>query len=444
MAIPGGMVRATQVLAVCVAVAVLGRGGEMVAADEAALPRGDERVKSVWLFDVASDLPFCADAAIADSQGLFVAGHSWREVDGERLWLWRIDREGNRLWEKELARPKVAESLKLVALLPGENEKGSVGAEHEITIVTSCGLKTAARTCNLRGELSDELVLDEKNGATGAVRLADGDLLVFGSETARSLAPSPCWAARFGRSGEERWRLKLDPTVDAKRIVPWARKLMSPGQYHVDFLQAGAETHDGSAVLVGVTGDVNKFGQGPSNLWLVRVSGDGKQLAQTLVKDGRFFGGVKDLIVRRGNDVLVPYTTAQLPSIGNVPLDAAPSFGGRLACFDSTLAMLWEKPLPDSAMPGAVAICGSGPYAMLSASADDVLVQALDDDGEELWESKVEAPDSSVFPVSLVRRESGVGDQVSGEIVAVCNYLRHQARNEKVRPGTQVMVFTVK
>jgi hypothetical protein len=200
---------------------------------------------------------------------------------------------------------------------------------------------------------------------------------------------------------------------------------------------------DGSAVLVGTTGEVNKFGQGPSKLWLVHASGDGVQSAQALVKDGRFFGGAKDLIVRHGDGVLVPYTTAQLPAIGAVPTASPPSSGGRLACFDGKLNVLWEKPLPNSAMPGAVAICGAGPYAMLSASADDVLVRLINGEGEEIWESKVEAPESSVFPVAVGQRVSGVGDQVSGEIVAVCNYSRHQGRTENVRPGPQVMVITV-
>jgi hypothetical protein len=386
-------------------------------------PVGDENVKSLRMFEVASDAPSCAKVATGNDDGLYIGGRSWTEADGEKLWLWHINSEGEKVWEKELLRPERNEGVEVVGLLPNRPEAG-------VTIVLKRGTTTMLRSVGADGEVIAEQTLAGNDDTHGVMQYDNGDLLLCGMDMYDSRKQRHAWVARIDSLGTVVWKLALNPQNDAE---PEATAEPLPrGMLHMDLLSAAVPLEDGSAIVVGQTGDYNKFGQGRSRLWVVRISDDGEKLGETFIEDGRT--GSAHSIARHSDGVLVSYTTGELPPIAGAPYRLPPSFPNRLACFNSNLDLLWEKPLPNTAFPGAVPFSGPDPYVSLSASVNEIVIRAADARGEELWRSSVTTSKSSVFPVSVFR--SGK------EVVAVCNYQAHPKRGGD-RPRPQVMIARV-
>jgi len=399
-------------------------------------PTGDEHVKSLWQFEIASEAPFCVDAALASDEGIYLAGHAWTKATGQSLWLWRIDRSGTKQWERSLALEKRNEGLEIVGLLSNRRviEAARESAGGGVSAVIEQGTETRLQSFTADGKIVAERALASHDATGGVIAFENGDLLLFGMDMYDLRKQRHAWAARTDREGKVTWRLALDPQPAAEKRAPASPKPLPGGVQHLDQLHTAVLLGDGSAVLVGQTGVYSKFGQGPSKLWLVRVSGEGQKLAEALVDDGRTYGGTRDLVAKHEAGVVVSYTTAQLPPIAGAPYNNPPSFANRLACFNPELDKLWEQPLPNSGMPGAVAICGPVPYLSLSAEIRKVVVRAADASGNELWRSVVETTKSSVFPVAVMRLDN--------DVVAVCNYQAHPA-GPSDRPRPQVMVITV-
>jgi hypothetical protein len=69
-----------------------------------------------------------------------------------------------------------------------------------------------------------------------------------------------------------------------------------------------------------------------------------------------------DIIARRDGRVITCDTTAQLPPISTLPLNAAPDLRVRIARLDADLKKLRDKPFFGRAMPGAATLTGPAPY----------------------------------------------------------------------------------
>lgn len=95
--------------------------------------------------------------------------------------------------------------------------------------------------------------------------------------------------------------------------------------FQATFLFDGTLLEDGSLVLIGQTGVYNKFGQGPSKLWLLRIDGDGKRLGQAFIDGGRVFPSVRDLIAHCDGGVIASYTTDQSVPIAGRRLSSSAS-----------------------------------------------------------------------------------------------------------------------
>jgi hypothetical protein len=401
------------------------------------VPIGDEHVKSVWMFDMASDSPFGAKAAVLSGDVIYVAGQSYTKVDGSKFWLWCIDHAGKKLWEKELAHSTRSSLVEIVGLLPNERSAGP-GTNRvfaTVTVVLKDGVKTILRPVSEDAEFEQDYALAGNDDTAGVIELENRDLLFFGSEMYDTRKQQHTYVARTDDIGKLLWRLPLAPAGAVESDPnPEAPKTPTSGSYHKELFHDAALLGDGSAILVGQAGDYNKFGQGPSKLWLVRVSGDGKKLAEAFIDGGRTFARGRGVTARHGDGIVVGYTTAQLPPIGSAPYANEPSFPNRLAAFNAKLEKLWDKPLPNTSMPGAVSINGSDSYVSASANVDSLIVRGADANGDELWHSTVATPKSGVLPIAVL--------QIGEQIVAVCNYSAHPAPHApRARP--QLMIVTV-
>lgn len=203
-------------------------------------------------------------------------------------------------------------------------------------------------------------------------------------------------------------------------------------QFRISFLFDGARLKDDSLVLVGQTGVYNKFAQGPSKLWLLRLDGEGKKLNETFIDDGRTLITDRQLIAATGDGVIVSYTTDLLPRINAIPLNTRPEFGTSWARYDATLKQLSNKTFVTTGMMGAATIVGPAPFVSLIGLSSGVLVVGSDQAGKELWRSQITTPQAFVTPLAAIRANED-------NIIAVFNY-----RSTIGDKGQQVLMIRIK
>lgn len=387
-----------------------------------AVVTGDEHVRSVRLLTIPRAKSGRAEAAIACHQSVYLAGRRWNREEKSNLWLWRVDDSGEKLWEKPLAHQERNEEVKIVGLLPGTWKLANGRSDRGVRVVYRHGLETKLVSFKSDGEQVLEKSVGSLENTLGLTADDENKVFLFGRSMTVSGQPSHAWIARVTWLGTVLWKQTF--RAEGMQADDASEEAEEAGDVPAGFLQAtflfdGAFLEDGSVVLVGQTGVYNKFGQGKSKLWLLRIDRNGKRLAQAFIDGGRVFPSGRDLIANCDDGVIVPYTTAQLPSISSVPLDRPPGFAVRLARFNGELKELWDKPFSSSAMPGAATITGPAPLVSLTAPFGALMIRGTSDAGEELWTARVATPDSLVTPLATLRR--------GNDVISVCNYRAHDS-----------------
>lgn len=389
----------------------------------AAVPIGGEHVRSVRLLTIPRATSGRAESAVACNQSVYLAGKWWNRKEKSNLWLWRIDDSGEKLWEKHLAHQERNEEVTVVGLMPGARKFTEAEPVPGVRVVYRQGIETKLAFFKADGELVLEKKIEGLGSTYSLVADQKDKVFLFGSMTSVG-QPSHAWVARVTRLGEVLWKHAFlaegVPAADASRRADEAEAVPA-GSFQATFLFDGTLLEDGSLVLVGQTGVYNKFGQGPSKLWLLRINGEGKRLGQAFIDGGRVFPSVRDLIAHCDGGVIASYTTDQLPPISQAPLNVPPGFGVRLARFNGELEKLWDRQLSKSAMPGAATITGPAPFVALTTEPGELLIRGTSDAGKELWNARVATMDSFVKPLTTLRR----GD----EIISVFNYRKYRSGN---------------
>ncbi len=359
-----------------------------------------------------------AEGVIACDGSIYIAGTWWNQEEQSNLWLWRIDDSKERVWEKHLARQQRNEEVTIVGLLPGARKFTQGSPVSGVRVVYRQGLESKLAFFRADGELVLEKNLGVLEDTHGLTADSEDNVYLYGTSMTVQGQPSHAWVARVTRLGVVLWKHTFRP--DREQANDPSSKANAAqdrpeGTRRVTFLLDGALQGDGSVVLVGQTGFYNKFGQGSSKLWLLRIDRDGNRIAESFVDGGRIFPSGRNLIATCGDGVIVPYTTTQLPPIagapGNAPHDG---FGVRLARFNAPLQKLWDKPLSRTLMPGAATLTGPDPFVSLTADHHELVIRGASDAGDEVWSSRVATPDSFVTPLAALR--------TGNEVVAVCNY----------------------
>lgn len=408
-----------------------GRLTAQLAADDLSEPipppavlTGGEHVGSIRLLTIPRATSGRVESVIACDQGVYLAGRWWNQEEKLNLWLWRIDDSGEKLWDKHLAHQKRNEELTIVGLLPGARELTEGDPVPGVRVVYRQGLETKLAFFKADGEPILEQKIEGLESSHGLVADDEDKVFLFGRSMIVSGQPIHAWVARVTRLGAVLWkhtfraeRVRADDALekaDEAEAVP-------AGSLQATFLLDGTFLEDGSLVLIGQTGVYNKFGQGPSQLWLLRIDRDGRRLAEAFIDEGRLFPSGRDLIANCDGGVVALYTTAQLPPISSVPLNVPPGFGIRLARFNAELEKLWDTRLSSTGMPGAATIIGPDPFVSLTASPGELLIRGSSDAGDELWNARVATPESFVTPLGALRS----GD----DVISVCNYRAYRSRD---------------
>ena len=244
----------------------------------ATVPVGGEHVRSIRLLTIPRATSGRAESAIACNQSVYLAGKWWNREEKSNLWLWRIDDSGEKLWEKHLAHQERNEEVTVVGLMPGARKLTEAEPVPGVRVVYRQGIETKLAFFKADGELVLEKKIDGLGSTYSLVADQKDKVFLFGSMTSVG-QPSHAWVARVTRLGEVLWKHAFlaegVPAADASRKADEAEAVPA-GSFQATFLFDGTLLKDGSLVLVGQTGVYNKFGQGPSKLWLLRIDGDGK------------------------------------------------------------------------------------------------------------------------------------------------------------------------
>ena len=234
------------------------------------------------------------------------------------------------------------------------------------------------RSLNFTQELGDDEVITSVLSPVG-----DGRLLISGSrhrsESVRVM--SDAWLAQVSREGNRIWQTSFD-------------------RGEQETVQSLMTTTDGGYVLAVNSSRYNKFGQGPSSLWLIRCDKQGNKLSEVIIPDARINPSSGKNLARCRNGFVVSYTKSQLPPISQVPLES-PSFDSWLGCFDLKMQLVWKtqfKPTANFSTPLLV----EGPddsLLLVGGRAEGVSTTIMDTSGRAISEIMVPASGSLLEPV---------------------------------------------
>jgi hypothetical protein len=173
-------------------------------------------------------------------------------------------------------------------------------------------------------------------GIGAAVADKPDSLLVAGTKTV-SYAERPslvdAWLARMKHNGMIVWQKSFD-------------------RAHMDMAAAMLPLRDGGCVLAINSGKYNKFGAGPTALWLIRCDADGNKVAESVIDGAQIYArGQKYLAPLdgdKGDSFVVAYTVGQL--------SGAMEFEAHLQAFDGNLHSPWSRKITTTSSIGSMLI----------------------------------------------------------------------------------------
>ena len=205
---------------------------------------------------------------------------------GIDVWLIKLDRDGNKVWDKTLGGSE-DDFLGEIIISPDGSILVAINTSSPIS-----GDKTVAGFGGsdcwvVKLNSSGQKIWDKVFGGTGGDSFTTGLVdkegnYIFGGT---SFSPVSGTKTEPSRGGNDGWLLKTD--ANGNKI--WDKTL---GGDQVDFIQSMAETKDGDYVLgimteSGVSGDKTDDRRGGNDCWLVKVNSSGNTIWQ------KTFGGDK-------------------------------------------------------------------------------------------------------------------------------------------------------
>ncbi|MHC4643755.1 MAG: hypothetical protein ACYS32_19095 [Planctomycetota bacterium] len=224
--------------------------------------------------------------------GYYVTGQSSRKNRqgkyGYKLWIWKLDVNGNRRWAKTPDIPGIDESQGIGwdAVLSLKNER--------VILVDSYVRKTRAwlmiMKFNEGGEITftKRLELDKTSHVLRNFERTKGGLLISGQKLGKF---KDAWVLKIDDQGNELWQKNYDKgkTEDAMSV---------------------AVADDGSFILAANSGEYNKFGGGQSDIWIIKCDRQGN-----VISEATFEGRHPTIAITKDGICAVSFNKASFPKV---------------------------------------------------------------------------------------------------------------------------------
>jgi hypothetical protein len=223
-------------------------------------------------------------------EGYLIAGISHRKIDKEnyeyKVVLWKIDLQGKELWVKDVNLPAWQTDKSFIP-----SRSFSLQDEPTLLIIESLGPKPR-RAWLLRFDDAGSVVFSKEFSSqqvfdVQGLRKTTGGFLLYGSDY-KGGQNSDARVTKLDQDGNEVWRREYD-----KGKMEWGTGL--------------APQEDGGFILGANSGIYNKFGAGPSEVWIIKCDRDGNILKETT------FEGRHPTVIGNGDITAVVFNKENFP-----------------------------------------------------------------------------------------------------------------------------------
>lgn len=292
---------------------------------------------------------------------LFVIGQSTYISQNDyhtKPWLWKVEENGNLSWQKPLYIPDLPDDKQ------PKFEKFFCLNVKNIFIAYE-NSPYGDNLCTIKFNENGEVIFIKKYALDSsfyfpwtAVDTKDGFLIV-GSKGSNN---EDGWILKFDPNGCESWQKTFDNKKNEK-------------------IMSAVVTNTGELFWAANSGSYDKFGHGPSNVWLVKCSSDGQVLTETV-----FAGRHPELAVSKDGGIAVVYNRADFPKQDICVIG-----------FNDKLQKTWEieSLLKDQLGVGIFKIVAdSHGFVIAGSQFGDPCLYKIDTNGNRLWEKKIDIPSS--------------------------------------------------
>ncbi len=369
-----------------------------------------------------------ADLVAARDGGFYLAGSYLSPDHGQGFWIWKLDARGEALWQKTFPSEKQEEVTALMATDDG----GVLAVGLAFVYQPRVGYRSWIRKLNKVGDIEYTQTI-RGYGRAGVILEADGGNYLLGGtgkpgkkERSKNTEHTDrdTWLAKIDPRGKVLWELFHDRGSDESAY-------------------SGINAEGGGFVFIGSTGKYNKFGQGPSEIWLFKIDSAGKIVAEIRFPDGRIMSKGGPFIAKNGKQFAVVYSTSQLPDIRSVDVSRVPSFTAEIVALDYELKKLWSKRLADysSVVTPLVTATADGNYLVAGAVRKGPRIDKIGGGGKVIWSqtTQVRSKGSPVYNVlglvlenSVASIAGSVMDPMSGDLGEEVFFLGIDAKSPKL------------
>ena len=362
----------------CVVLCLVGCAG--FAADKPMQAAGKEKVSQVnphvqWARMYSHDDWSDREHSLIQSSngGYYVTGQSSRKnLQGKydyKLWIWKLDANGNRLWAKTPVVPGIDENQGIVW-----STVLSLNTE-QVILTRESAPKTGTwlMKFNESGEITfaKKLALGQTSYVLRNFERTKGGLLISGQKLGKF---KDAWVLKIDDQGNELWQKNYDKgkSEDARSM---------------------AVADDGSFILAANSGEYNKFGGGQSNIWIIKCDRQGNVILEAV-----FEGRHPTIAMTKDGICTVSFNKADFPKVDL-----------QIMGLDKKLNKIWD---PQALYEGQgfgmynIKTDSAGNFIIAGAKFGEVWLWKYDRKGNEIWSIPVKTQMAVAAILSLLTTET--------------------------------------
>lgn len=306
----------------------------------------------------------------SNDEHYYIAGNSYSRAKGESYWIWKINGDGEKVWDKRF---KSNQQDKVTAII-STPDGGVLVLGHMFVYEPETGYRCWIKHIDKNGETSFTKTIGGFGWADILLRTTDGNYLFAGTtdrKDSKRKDDYDVWLVKFEPSGNIIWNKFYDKGLDENVF-------------------SGVNVENNGFLFVVTSGKQNKFGQGPSDGWIIKYDSAGVLLTEARIPDCRSMSSGA-YIAKKTDEFAVICSTSQLPPIDKVPL-AMPSFGARIISFNYKLKELWglNRGGYSSIMAPMIAASADGNYLVAGVVEKGIKIDKFNSSGKIVWEKTAE------------------------------------------------------